>query len=111
MKGVAILLVFFVGSICLQAQAYDDKGPWTKVKSIYAAEGKVFVYFEAGAMPGCYEDKGGYISRSNEAGENRMFSTVTAALLADRDVRVYYEFANEDPASWGRCNIVSVYIR
>ena len=112
MKKITILMLFLISLIGWNAFAYDAKGPWTKVDQIYTTTGNViFAYFDAGSMPGCYGDHGGYIDPNGLEGRDRVYSVLVAALMADREVQVYYNYVNEDISSWSRCYVVSVYVR
>ena len=93
------------------ASAYDAVGPWTKVTSVYAKTNgsSPFVYVESGGMPGCYSDHGGYLGVSTDDND-QAYSTVISALVAGREVRIYYNYTGVT-SGWGMCVIEAVYIR
>lgn len=93
------------------SSTHADVGPWTTVKHIYAktGSGKHFIYFESGAMPGCYQDQGGYLGNDDPENEKAAYSAVLAALLADRQVQVFYTPTGQT-SGWNMCVIDAIYI-
>lgn len=107
-----ILGLLIVFSPSLSAAEY---GPWATVVSVYqqTTKEKPFVYFSENAMPGCYRDKGGYLTTANAKGTDRTFSVILTALTAGREVRVYYVLNDVDEGynGWGLCDIEAIHIR
>jgi len=109
--SVASIALFFNPAV----YAHDKSSAYTKVKSIYSKnDGSAFITFEAGKLPGCHSNSGAYISSGTDI--NKLYSTVLAAKLADKKLKVYYNFNDvssrpADYAGWGLCYIeaVSVY--
>lgn len=103
------LLIFGLSPV--SGMAYDATGPWTKVSQIYTRNTgqNPYVYFEAGAMPGCYDDRSGYIIPPAGTDSAQIYSTILSALLADRDIQVFYDYTGNS-SGWDMCRIVSVLI-
>ncbi len=106
---LATLLAMLAGANT--ASAYDAYGPWTKVTNIYSRTNGAspFVYVGPGGMPGCYNDEGGYLGASGDDNDQAL-STVLSALMADREVRIYYNYTGVT-SGWSMCIIEAVFIR
>jgi len=82
-----------------------------KVTSIYMLDGSgaVYVGFQAGAMPGCYANSGGYLLPSNS-----FFKELYAQLLtmvASGGVRASVLYTQNTPTNnWGDCFITGIYL-
>ncbi len=83
-------------------------GAWADVVNVYVKTDASSPYVQLGsnAMPGCYNNSGGYLSGSDV---DRAYSTVLSALMGRRKVRVLYEI-NEGSTGWGMCTIKSLFI-
>ena len=68
-----------------------------------------FVYLEPGAMPGCYNDRGGYLGVSSDD-IDQAYATLLSALMAGREVQIYYNYTGA-ASGWSMCDIEAVYIR
>lgn len=107
-KTSLICLLVSMSSNALAA----EYGPATTVKYIYSRTdtGKPYVYFDENAMPGCYENKGGYLSLADEKGADRTYSLLLSAFMSGKTVRVYYHFNSVEPGynGWALCDIEAV---
>lgn len=93
------------------ASAYDAAGPWTKVTHIYSRASGIrpFIYVESGGMPGCYDNRGGYLGVSTDD-IDQAYSTLLSALMADREVQILYNYSGAT-SGWSMCDIEAIYIR
>ncbi|MGR6872464.1 hypothetical protein ACU6U9_09180 [Pseudomonas sp. HK3] len=85
----------------------------TSVLSIYAPiSGTPFVNFEANTLPGCYGNTGAYMPVTSEASAKAAYSTLLAAQMADKRLRVYYTLNDvaSDYAGWGLCTITAISV-
>jgi hypothetical protein len=105
------LLVMAVNSSALAL----EQGPFTTVEYIYSRTdtGKPFINFADGSMPGCYANRGGYLSLADEKGADRTYSLLLSAFMSEKTVRVYYQFNQVEPGytGWALCDIIAVDIR
>ena len=108
---IAALCLTSTLAISNTAHSSDQTGPWTTVEMIYARSTGVsmFVYFANGGMPGCYNDKGGYLGEVNDD-TDQIYSTVLSALVAEREVQVFFNFTGATEG-WGMCRIEAIHIR
>ena len=108
---VVLLCALALLGVADTVTASDAVGPWTKVAGIYSKSngGNPFVDFESGGMPGCHNDNGGYLGTSSD-NSDQAYSALLAALAADREVRVYYNYTGA-ASGWSMCIIEAVYIR
>lgn len=104
MKKIVSILVFL--SFSIQAVAVEW-GQWGKVQQIYVKTDAAapFIQLEAGTMPGCYNNSGGYL-HGNDV--DKAYSAMMAAMLAGRKVKVLYE-VNPNSDGWSMCYIKSLY--
>lgn len=85
-----------------------EAGKWTTVAQIYSKNnGDIFVSFGANAMPGCYQDKGGYVKGTNI---EKLYSTILAAFMAGKSVQPLYQI-DASKTGWGLCYVEAVYLR
>lgn len=87
-----------------------ESGVWTKVTQIYSKnDGSIFVYFGEDALPGCYANKGAFLTGSNI---DRLYSTLLAAYLSGKDIKPLYNFrtVTEGYSGWALCDIEAVYV-
>jgi|GEM_PF-2970049 len=104
---LALLLTLSTGTHAATA------GSWTKVDQLYTPtdEENVFVYFGANSMPGCYNNNGAYILNNSTTNTDRLYSTVLAAKMANKDIQPFFEVIGSNIESWSRCKLVAVYVR
>lgn len=81
-----------------------------KVTSMYANDGSsVYVGFQPGAMPGCYNNQGGYLHTNNV-----LFKELYAQLLtivATGGIRAAVVYTQNTPTNnWGDCTITGIYL-
>ena len=91
--------------------AHDKVSAPTKIVSIYSKNnGTSFITFESGKLPGCYSNRGAYISSGTDI--NKLYSTVLAAKLADKKVTVYYNYndVSSGYSGWGLCHIEAISV-
>lgn len=107
LKTVAGILLFASATT-----GFAASGPWTTVAQIYTRteSGAPFIYFAPGAMPGCYNDRGGYLRLVDQANHDKTFSTLLSALIADREVQVFYDITG-DASGWSMCQVTAIYVR
>lgn len=114
MKFRALLKCILVVMISSNALAVEQ-GPDTTVEYIYSRTdtGKPFINFAENGMPGCYTDRGGYLSLVDEKGADRTYSLLLSAFMSGKTVRVYYHFNSVEPGynGWGLCDIEAVAVR
>ncbi len=98
---------------CMNSIYADEVGAWTTVKYIYTPVGsnQPFIQFGAASMPGCYGNYGAYLPVGIESGANRSYSTILAAFMAQKEVRIYYKFREVASGynGWGLCEITNIY--
>lgn len=103
-----MFVVAFVASF--PAFSYET-GSWTSVQQIYSKnDGSIYVYFGANTMPGCYNNRSGYLKGSDI---DRLYSTVLAAFMGGKEVLPLYRYdnRNEGYSGWGLCYVEAVYVR
>ncbi len=91
--------------------AHDKASASTKIVSIYSKNnGTSFITFEAEKLPGCYSNRGAYISSGTDI--NKLYSTILAAKLADKKVTVYYNYndVNSGYTGWSLCHIEAISV-
>lgn len=107
-KTLLVCFLFFLSSYALAA----EQGPETTVVSIYSRTdtGKPFINFADNGMPGCYANKGGYLSLADEKGADRTYSLLLSAFMSGKKVRVFYHYNPVDPGynGWGLCDIEAI---
>lgn len=91
--------------------AYDTTGPWTNVVHIYSRANGATPYVVLGTdgMPGCYDDRGGYLGVAGDD-TDKTYSMLLSALVAGREVKIFYNYTGV-ASGWGMCTIDAVYIR
>ncbi|MEM7765649.1 MAG: hypothetical protein AAF290_16405 [Pseudomonadota bacterium] len=106
----AVALIYL--SMVIPLPAHAETGPWTTITQIYSrtGTGRPFIYLASGAMPGCHNDRGGYLGNEDPEHAKATYSTLLAALLADREVQIFYTITGV-PSGWSMCTITAVYIR
>ena len=111
MQWIARLLAAAV-MLSSSVVSHAASGPWTTIAQIYTrtGPGTPFIYLAPGAMPGCFNDRGGYLRLMDQSNHDKTYSTLLSALIADREVQIFYEFTGTT-SGWGMCNITAVYIR
>lgn len=82
-----------------------------RITSMYTnqASGAIYVGFQAGAMPGCYANSGGYLFPSNA-----MFKEIYAQLLtmvANGGIQAAVIYTQNTPTNnWSDCTIDGIYL-
>ena len=109
MRNILILVLLALSSF--GAIAYDESSSSTTVTYIYSGTngGKPYVKFGPNSLPGCHNDKGAYLSNSNEKGLDRTYSLIMAAYMSQRPVTVYYNH-NTSGSGWSLCDIVAINV-
>lgn len=106
-----ILFIAFSGLL----QAYDGTSAWTTVKLIFspASGSKPFVTFGGSSLDGCYSNNGAYLPVDNKEGSDRVYSTLLAAQMSGKPVKVFFNYNNtaSDYNGWGLCDIYAVYTK
>ncbi|GAB1624089.1 hypothetical protein AAOGI_41390 [Agarivorans albus] len=84
-------------------------GVFKRVSFVYVKtdSGPPYIQFQSGAMPGCYQNAGGYLSGNDIS---IAYSTILAAKMAGKEVRPLYQI-NEGATGWGMCTIKSFYLK
>ena len=64
-------------------------------------------------MPGCFDNKGAYPDNASETGTDRTYSLLLAAFMAQRTVKVFYNYKSVAPGynGWDLCSIEAVDMR
>ena len=89
-KLYLILFIAFSGLL----QAYDGTSDWTTVKLIYSpvSGGKPYVIFDGTSLDGCYSNSGAYLPVDNKEASDRVYSTLLAAQMSGKPVRVFFNY-------------------
>ena len=108
-KRKAMLSILMMA--CLSGNAFAQKGKSSSIDYIQtASNGNIFIAFENSAMPSCYENRGGLLSRETQEGYKSMYSLLLAAKMADKVVTPIYEVVGSNQSQWGRCQIKAVFL-
>jgi hypothetical protein len=94
------------------AFASDAAGPKTgsKVASIYVdVNGGIFVTLSSGGLPGCYGDRGAYITTESVEGQAQLYSLILAAKLSGATVKALYNYTGVT-SGWSMCHIHGMYL-
>ncbi|HEX7026320.1 MAG TPA: hypothetical protein VF268_03700, partial [Gammaproteobacteria bacterium] len=114
MKSKCFVKCLLIAMVMSSGALAVEQGPNTTVEYIYSRTdtGKPFINFADGGMPGCYANKGGYLSLVDEKGTDRTYSLLLSAFMSGKAVRVYYHFNTVEPgySGWGLCDIEAVAI-
>lgn len=106
-----MLFVAFSGWL----QAYDGTSEWTTVKIIYSpvSGSKPYVVFDGTSLDGCYSNSGAYLPVDNKEASDRVYSTLLAAQMSGKQIRVLFNYNNtaSDYNGWGLCDIHAVYTK
>jgi|GEM_PF-2365160 len=109
MKSLISSIIAITIAFSSSIYAQDSVSLPTKIKSIYSKNnGTSFVTFEANKLPGCYSNRGAYLSSGTDI--SKIYSMLLAAKLADKEVVIYYNF-NDVAAGytgWSLCYIEAV---
>jgi|KBSMisStandDraft_5_1062788.scaffolds.fasta_scaffold142387_3 hypothetical protein len=110
-RKIAYVFLAFVG---LGESAIAASGPWEsplRIASMYTSDtsGAIYVQFQPGAMPGCYQNAGGYLLTSNA-----LFKEIYAQLLtmvATGGIQAAVIYTQNTPTNnWGDCTINGIYL-
>lgn len=100
--------------MCVVSTAHAVTGPTKtplKVASMYTKDlnGAIYVSFQAGAMPGCYGNAGGYLLPTNSS-----FKELYAQLMvmvANGGIQAAVVYTQNTPTNnWGDCTIDGLFL-
>jgi len=115
MKLFRLVGFIFLSIYTLNVNSYDTSGTWTTVSYIYSpvTGAKPYIIFGAGSLPGCYANSGAYLPVNDAAATARVYSTILSAQVAQKKVKVYYNYNDvaDGYNGWGLCDIEAVYVR
>ena len=95
----------------LSGNAFAAQGKTSAIDYIQvASNGNIFVALESGAMPNCYENRGGLLSRETLEGYKSMYSMLLAAKMANKTIQPVFEVVGTNASRWGRCQIKAVFL-
>lgn len=105
---ITAIVMCLLPYLCL---AHDSVSSSTEIVSIYTKNnGTSFITFESGKLPGCYGNRGAYLSTGSDT--SRLYSTVLSAKLANQKVVVYFNYNSvaDDYHGWGLCHIEAIVV-
>ncbi|WMS87498.1 hypothetical protein [Pleionea litopenaei] len=111
MKNYFVLVVLIVSLVLPKTvNAVDATGELAEVDFIYTTVGgSVFISLSPNSMPGCYNNRAGYIEQTTPENLKNVLSTFLAAQAGKRQVRVLYNYTTAT-SGWNMCRIQSVYL-
>ena len=104
--------LLFAGASLIAAQPLlAERGLSTSIDYIQtASNGNIFVAFGSGAMPNCYENRGGLIAKQTEEGAKSLYAMLLSAKLANKAVTPVFDVVGSNQGLWGRCQIRAVFL-
>ena len=104
-KKVVIAGMMLASISCLAETSLD-----TSVVAIYAPlSGNPYVTFEANTLVGCHGDAGAYMPLTDDPKSQAAYSTLLAAQMANKRVRVYYSL-NAANTGWSLSTISAISV-
>lgn len=114
MKKGLIALGFLCLGLLEPAYAARTQGPLMsplKVEKTYLTDSStMYVSFQAGSMPDCYANRGGYLWKTNPNFDEIYAQLLT--IIATNGIRghVIFDTVNPGAGSWSDCNIVGIHL-
>lgn len=111
---ISLIVVLAISSVCLAANTAT--GPFMdplEVSSIDVNDsGKIYIYFNIGAMPECGPDESvGYITRTNKNFKELYALALILNTSSGKKGRVTYFIKEDEPStSHGKCIIRNIYV-
>lgn len=111
MKNTFLKILSIGVLVSMSSAVIAAKGSSTTIDFMQSASnGNVFVAFESGSMPGCYENRGGLISKETADGYKSIYATLLAAKMANKEVTPIFSVVGSDQSRWGRCEIKAIFL-
>ncbi|MEP2990305.1 MAG: hypothetical protein ABJN65_01000 [Parasphingorhabdus sp.] len=112
MKYLFLTFMFF--SFAGFANAAVETGPTQsplKVAGLYQTTGNaVYIAFNTGSMPNCYNNSGGYLFNSHPNFDQIYAQVLTIMATGGIHGRVIFDTINPGAGQWSDCNILGFYL-